>query len=324
MVGLRPFRPQGFRLDAERIGDALVVHDYGHGGGGVTLSWGTASLACDLAGPVAGQRCAVIGAGAVGLATARTLQERGAASVTVYAAAVPPATTSDAAGAQIWPSSVFDADATDPAFRHLYEEAARISFDRFARLVGPRHGVWWQPNYLVSTRPPGPPRPDPDPALSLASFCVACGPVPRDDGPFRSLYASRFDTMMAAPSVYLPALMREIREARGVFVARCIRDPAELGRLAEPLVFDCTGLGAHALFADASLGPLKGQLTILRPQPEVRYNVIAADSYMFARPDGIALGGLEDRGDWSLAFDDAAENRIMASQARVAADLVTS
>ena len=36
-VGLRPGRPQ---VRVERVGD--VVHCYGHGGAGVTLSWGTA------------------------------------------------------------------------------------------------------------------------------------------------------------------------------------------------------------------------------------------------------------------------------------------
>jgi D-amino-acid oxidase len=40
-VGLRPGRPS-VRLEAERIGENLVVHNYGHGGAGVTLSWGCA------------------------------------------------------------------------------------------------------------------------------------------------------------------------------------------------------------------------------------------------------------------------------------------
>jgi len=40
-VGLRPCRPT-VRLEAERVGGQLVVHDYGHGGAGVTLSWGCA------------------------------------------------------------------------------------------------------------------------------------------------------------------------------------------------------------------------------------------------------------------------------------------
>jgi D-amino-acid oxidase len=40
-VGLRPGRST-VRLGPERIGEGLVVHDYGHGGAGVTLSWGCA------------------------------------------------------------------------------------------------------------------------------------------------------------------------------------------------------------------------------------------------------------------------------------------
>src|SRR5678816_2659445 len=49
VVGLRPYRPSGFMVDAKRFGNKLLVHNYGHGGGGVTLSWGTATLAVDLA-----------------------------------------------------------------------------------------------------------------------------------------------------------------------------------------------------------------------------------------------------------------------------------
>jgi D-amino-acid oxidase len=41
-VGLRPGRPS-VRLEAERRGGKLLVHNYGHGGAGVTLSWGCAA-----------------------------------------------------------------------------------------------------------------------------------------------------------------------------------------------------------------------------------------------------------------------------------------
>ena len=48
-VGLRPFRPQ-VRVEAEPPGPGpLVVHNYGHGGAGVTLSWGCAREAAALA-----------------------------------------------------------------------------------------------------------------------------------------------------------------------------------------------------------------------------------------------------------------------------------
>ncbi|MEU4209549.1 FAD-dependent oxidoreductase [Streptomyces sp. NPDC026206] len=48
-VGLRPARPR-VRLEAERLPcGTRVVHNYGHGGAGITVSWGCALEAADLA-----------------------------------------------------------------------------------------------------------------------------------------------------------------------------------------------------------------------------------------------------------------------------------
>lgn len=49
-VGLRPFRKSGVCLHKAQLVDGrTVVHNYGHGGSGFTLSWGCASAAFDLA-----------------------------------------------------------------------------------------------------------------------------------------------------------------------------------------------------------------------------------------------------------------------------------
>jgi D-amino-acid oxidase len=47
-VGLRPWRPE-IRLETEAYGRATIIHDYGHGGAGVTLSWGCADRVVELA-----------------------------------------------------------------------------------------------------------------------------------------------------------------------------------------------------------------------------------------------------------------------------------
>src|SRR5437016_6238121 len=115
VVGLRPFRPSGFVVRAQSIDGKTIVHNYGHGGGGITLSWGTAHLATELALPTGARRMAVLGAGAVGLATARLLQERGV-EVTIYTKDLPPYTTSNIAGGQWFPVTVYDRDRATPEF----------------------------------------------------------------------------------------------------------------------------------------------------------------------------------------------------------------
>ena len=49
-VGLRPFRKSGVRLERDRLRDGrTVIHNYGHGGAGFTLSWGCAREVLDAA-----------------------------------------------------------------------------------------------------------------------------------------------------------------------------------------------------------------------------------------------------------------------------------
>ena len=152
VAGLRPYRAEGFVVRAERLGSKLLVHNYGHGGGGVTLSWGTADMAAELVidsgreGDVA-----VLGAGAVGLATARLLQRRGR-TVTIYTRDLPPNTTSNMAGAQWSPSTV--SDNLDGPFGDQFERAARLAYRHFQNLVGPDYGVRWIDNYFVGEERP--------------------------------------------------------------------------------------------------------------------------------------------------------------------------
>jgi len=50
-VGLRPFRKPGVRLECDRLRDGrTVIHNYGHGGSGFTLSWGCAEEVFALGG----------------------------------------------------------------------------------------------------------------------------------------------------------------------------------------------------------------------------------------------------------------------------------
>lgn len=63
-VGLRPYRASGFRVEREMLGETAVIHNYGHGGGGITLSWGSAQLAVEEGFDPDVAEYAVLGAGA--------------------------------------------------------------------------------------------------------------------------------------------------------------------------------------------------------------------------------------------------------------------
>src|SRR5258708_24460061 len=102
IAGVRPYRNGSYRLDAETISNKFFVHNYGHGGAGITLSWGCASKVRDVVkSHLVGSpdtKVAVLGAGVVGLAAPTLLAGLGPA-VTLQSDAPPLETTSSKAGA---------------------------------------------------------------------------------------------------------------------------------------------------------------------------------------------------------------------------------
>src|SRR6476619_4291379 len=152
VAGLRPYRRPGFVVRREMLGQTALVHNYGHGGGGITLSWGSSKLATELGLPSHGGPVAVIGAGVMGLSTARLVQEAGF-PVTIYTAALPPDTTSHIAGGQFHPFAVFRDSEVTPEFRTQFVRALDYSWRRFQIMVGEDYGVRWLPTYVETDSP---------------------------------------------------------------------------------------------------------------------------------------------------------------------------
>ncbi len=190
VVGLRPYRAEGFVLTNERLGEKVVVHNYGHGGGGVSLSWGVAVLAAEQARNLEDKAVAVMGCGVVGLSTARVLQRRGK-TVTIYTAG-------------------------------------------------------------------------------------------------------------------------------GRLAVKELKTREEVAQLPERVVFNCTGLGARALFGDQGMASMRGQIEVLLPQPELDYCYLANSLYMFPRADGVILGGTFEADTWSMDADAATTTRIIDGNAQIA------
>ena len=152
VAGLRPYRRQGFVVRREQVGEKALVHNYGHGGSGITLSWGSSKLATELGLQGHSGAGAVLGSGVMGLSTARLVQEAGF-PVTIYTAALPPDTTSNIAGGQFHPAYAFKESAVTPAFMAQFTRALDYSWRRFQIMVGEDYGVRWLPTYVESDSP---------------------------------------------------------------------------------------------------------------------------------------------------------------------------
>ena len=315
VVGLRPFRSEGFVLEAERLGQRLLVHNYGHGGAGVTLSWGTSSLAVDLARDFvqarparsSSRRCAVLGCGVMGLSTARLLQHRFGGLVTIYAKDLPPDTTSNMSGALWLPTSSFDQQEVTERFTQQFRLACQISNRAFQGLVGPEYGVRWTDTLELIRNEASLER-----ELFGGAQLYPQTEIHRDPKRYFGFpYARQFSTLMIEPHMYLRALLRDFYIAGGKIVVKEFKNRRDIARLPESIIFNCTGLGSRALLDDQKLIPVRGQLEILLPQAEVDYCYISGSGYMFPRRDGIVLGGTFDRDDWSLQPDPAQTTEIL-------------
>ena len=320
-IGLRPHRPSGFVLRADKLDAKLLIHNFGHGGSGMSLSWGTASMATDLALPHADRSAAVLGSGVVGLTSARELQRHGFA-VTIYAATVPPDTTSNMSLAGWTPTSgLVDTQLRTAAWDEQCRHAARIAYRRLQLLVGPKYGITWIPHYQPFDSDEEPRRGSPNPNALLPDELGGprwlLGP---GEHPFATKYCGAWEEMRIEPSIYLDALMNDFVDRGGKVVIRKFDSPADISTLSENVIINCTGLGSKELFKDPDLVPLKGQLVVLVPQPEVTYGTSGIGRqlppnsgflHMMPRSDGIILGGTSIRDNWSLDVEEDQRKRVV-------------
>lgn len=315
IVGHRPYRPSGFVVKGEKFDDKLVVHNYGHGGGGITLSWGSSALAVrETLGMDTGD-VAVIGGGVMGLTSARLLQDAGW-NVTIYTKNIARHSTSNVAAGQWSPASVFERDKATPAFLSQFNWAARIAHHAQTNLGGPDYGIRWIENFYLSERPFA----DNDNESDLSDLFPYNHEYAPGEHPFPSPYVRVNLTMMVEPATFLRRLTEDFHQAGGKLKIRDFRDRDDVLTLGEPVIFNCTGLGAKALFGDDELTPAKGQLVFLPPDPEVDYLTIGGGSsllYMFSRSDAIVLGGTFKRGDWTTHAEPDETARIISEHQRV-------
>ena len=328
-VCLRPFRAAGPRLDTEMIGDTLVVHNYGHGGSGWSLSWGSGTVAVQKAMQGSPAEVAVVGCGALGLTAARLAQQAGA-KVTIYARELlPQARSARATGSWTPDSRIALAEAVAPGFPALWEQMARTSFKTYRSYLGlPGAPVEWIDYYLLADAPAETPTPEPTSAgeLAFASYrdrirdlTPRAQALPMGAAPFPVARVRRTETLMFNVADYGHTLMSDFLTAGGVLKRQEFHAPAELAQLPQKVVINCPGYGARALWRDESIVPVRGQIGWLIPQTEVKYGLYYRDVGVLSRRDGIVVQAL-DGGDMK-GYNNADEMPDRAESERAVATI---
>ena len=313
-VCTRPFRAQGPRLDVERLGQKTIVHNYGHGGSGWSLSWGSSGIAVQKAMAGGEREIAVIGCGALGLTSALLLQRAGARA-TIYAKELPPNVRSSLASGLWTPDSriCFEDNAT-PAFKQLWADMARQSFRTYQSLLGlPGNPVEFIDDYYVSDDPIGARRgvasTDTRPKFAELQRELIPDLVPGHEEfgpgthPYGARYLRRNSLMMFNISAYARMLMSDFIANGGKIEIAEFHAPDDLAKLRERTLINATGYGARALFGDESIVPVRGQLARLIPQPEINYGLFYRGVSFVPRRDGLVFQVVGD--DDYYGFNDA-------------------
>ena len=300
-VCLRPFRAAGPRMDVERVGDKTVIHNYGHGGSGWSLSWGAAQVALRSAlTSLDGQReLAVIGCGALGLTAALTAQRAGL-RVTIYARELPPNVRSSRATGSWTPDSrIALASAASAAFPAQWEAMARASFATYqTHLDMPGQPIEWTDRYLLSDIPweqeLG--RREQEDRHGFAHYVQRIADItppnrllPAGATPFPTRYVNHTTTMTFNVADYSRQLIEDFQSAGGLIQTREFDSPGDLASLPQSVLINCTGYGARQLWSDESIVPVRSQIAWLTPQPEINYGIYFGDLIVLGRREGIVV-----------------------------------
>ncbi|MGA9658571.1 MAG: FAD-dependent oxidoreductase [Asticcacaulis sp.] len=296
-VCLRPFRAQGPRIENETIGRKQVVHNYGHGGSGWSLSWGSAEAAVKLAMQNSPKKIAVIGAGALGLTAAITAQRAGA-EVTIYAKErFPFVRSANATGSWTPSSRVAKTESVSPDFAERWEAMARKSYSMHQSYISlPGNPVEWMDQYHLHNRRPEyaalPPQPEPG-FISLDNRLDDIEPdwlqVPNEAHPFASDNVTRSQIMTFNVASLAHQMTMDFLAAGGRFVPAEFHSPFDFTKLKERVIINCTGYGARALLGDNSVIPVRGQIAWLPSQDGVHYSLMHQSVLAVARRDGIVV-----------------------------------
>lgn len=297
-VGIRPFRKAGVRIEAEYVGDKLIIHNYGYGGSGLTLSFGGAKEVLDILDThqVPSKTVAILGAGVVGLATAYDLLEQGY-EVHLYASEWSPHLTSNVA-AGIWSPLSFPKDLPEEK-KQLHFRMLKNSEDRFLKSINDA------PEFAGVRR--------------ISAYSFKTPSFKESDHRQREEIIAHFDNGVIKNGkkvtdigidgqLFMNDLSLKVQANGAILNERHFESLEDVLSLDESVIINCTSMGSIQLFNDQEFVPVRGQIVYFKPQPGIDYlyshnidNAPADPNLFFVCiypwSDRIILGGVYEIGE---------------------------
>ena len=322
--GIRPHRKGGVRLehdaDFERAHPGrFLIHNYGHSGAGITLSWGCAGEVRDLVAKILSDwprgrprpAIAVLGGGVIGLTVADEVRRlRPRLALTLYRREDSVMrTTSFIAGGQFEPSAAWSeyrrpdqpttpGEPEKPSIEVLdrYLARSQLKLQQLQNLPNNgrvRYGVAKRSNYTFDHDNSG---------FDDAVPCTLVPPYRRGLLPFAKLnnvVGREYATWLMNPRILLPRLMADITDGGVNIRQKLFTSLQDVTGLREAIIINCLGLGAGAVFQDPHVQPRGGHLVVLPNPAKLSYffsGGVEGDNksfncYLFARQNDIVIGG---------------------------------
>jgi D-amino-acid oxidase len=270
VAGVRPHRDGGVRLSLEpafdtATGKKFLIHNYGHSGAGITLSFGCATVVGDylqndilpqLTSAKPRPSVAIMGCGVIGLTVAAELRRRWPQlPITIYAQDTDiTKTVSFRAGGQFAPSQIWK-EYTQEDRKPILEDLIRRSHKAILAIPQkqrPDYGIDWRSNFTL----------DNDRAFdNYTPKDVVAAPV-KGRLPFKHLNINgcEYKTWLINPTILLPRLVRGLGKSVPRKTANFTSEDQVRNTLKENIIINCTGFGAGKLFGDMAVKPHRGHL----------------------------------------------------------------
>ncbi|HVZ30107.1 MAG TPA: D-amino-acid oxidase, partial [Asticcacaulis sp.] len=133
--------------------------------------------------------------------------------------------------------------------------------------------------------------------------------------PFNATTVRRNATLSFNVADYSHQLESDFLAAGGRFEAADFKTPSDLLRLKEPVLINCTGYGARALWRDDSIVPVRGQIVWLAPQEGVHYAIGYGSLGIIARRDGIVVQEYGPNDNFGFGDDNETVDAVAAQAA---------